>query len=325
MSTIRCITTALAAGWLLLAEPALANDSTAALSAGGLNLVRNEEVDLLSEDLRVAQDGIRVTYHFKNHTDAPVTYIVAFPLPAIDASTPEEANFVLPDPASDNFVAFAVTVDGKPVTPSIDEHAVALGVDRTKIVKAHHLALNPVADGLYDKLQALPKDEQLALNRLGLVLIDPDSVQAAWVLNTTFYWEQTFPPGKEIVVEHRYKPVVGSSFFGKESLEEGEYATKYCVDDAFANAARAKLDKRATAQNPYLQSRVSYILTTANNWASPIKSFHLTVDKGDPDALVSFCGTGVKKISPTEFEMTATDFSPENELEVLFLTRPNEE
>lgn len=274
----------------------------------------------------MATDEIRVTYHFRNHTDAPVTYLVAFPLPVVDASTPEETEFVLPDTASDNFVDFAVIVDGKPVTPSIDQHATALGVDRTDVVKAHNLALNPIADGLYEKLQTLSKDEQLALNRLGLVLIDPDSVQAAWILHTTFYWEQTFPPGKEIVVEHRYKPVVGSSFFGKESLENGEYNTKYCVDDAFERAARAKIDQRATARNPYLQeSRISYILTTANNWASPIRSFHLVVDKGDPDSLVSFCGTGVKKISPTEFEMTATDFSPDNELEVLILSRPNEE
>ena len=308
-------------GAVLLAFPVFANDSTAELGTGGLNLVRNETVDLLSEDLYLSRDEIRVTYHFRNHTDAPVTYLVAFPLPAVDASTPEEANFVLPDPASDNFVDFAVTVDGKPVTPAIDQHAFALGVDRTDVLREHHLALNPIADGLYEKLGALPKDEQLALNRLGLVLIDPDSVQAAWILRTTFYWEQTFPPGKEIVVEHRYKPVVGQGFFGRESLDIDEYKTKYCMDEDFAKAARAKLDKLATAENPYFEeNRISYILTTANNWASPIKSFRLVVDKGDPEALVSFCGSGVKKISPTEFEMTATDFSPEHELEVMILT-----
>ena len=308
---------------ILWASPGLANDSTAELGAGGLNLVRNEEVDLLSEDLRIARDAVRVTYHFRNHADHAVTYLVAFPLPAVDASTPEEANFVLPDRGNDNFVDFTVTVDGKPVTPDIDQHAFALGVDRTEVLKAHHLGLNPVADDIDDTLAKLPKDEQLALNRLGLVLIDPDNVQAAWVLRTTFYWEQTFPPGREIVVEHRYKPVVGNSFFGKESLVNGTYATKYCVDDAFARAARAKLDKRAGAANPYLEEdRISYVLTTANNWASPIKSFRLVVDKGDPDALVSFCGSGVKKIAPTTFEMSATDFTPERELEVLILRKP---
>jgi hypothetical protein len=151
-------------------------------------------------------------------------------------------------------------------------------------------------------------------------------VQAAWVLRTTFYWEQAFPPGKEIVVAHRYRPVVGQSFFGKDSLGLDSYRTKYCVDQDFVAAARAKLDRRVTAQNPYLEEdRISYVLTTANNWASPIKSFRVVVDKGDVEALVSFCGDGVKKISPTEFEMTATDFTPEHELEVLILRRPQAE
>jgi hypothetical protein len=67
------------------------------------------------------------------------------------------------------------------------------------------------------------------------------------------------------------------------------------------------------------EQRISYILTTANNWAAPIKQFHLTVDKGDPDALVSFCGTNVRKTGATTFEMTATDFVPERELEVLIV------
>ena len=65
---------------------------------------------------------------------------------------------------------------------------------------------------------------------------------------------------------------------------------------------------------------MSYILTTANNWATPIRDFRLVVDKGSPDALVSFCGTGVKKIGPTQFEMRATDFAPERELEILIAT-----
>ncbi len=304
---------------ILLASPAVANDSTAALGAGGLNLVRNQEVDLLSEDLRIARDGIRVTYHFRNHAADPVTYLVAFPLPAIDTTTPEEANFVLPDPDSDNFVDFAATVDGEAVKPAIDAHAFALGVDRTELLKAHHVALNPVAADV----DRLSKDDQLALNRVGLVLVDPYTVQPAWVLRTTFYWEQTFMPGKDIVVEHRYKPVVGQSFFGKESLGLDLYKDKYCADANFLAAARQKLEQRAGSQNPYLEEdRISYILTTANNWASPIESFRLVVDKGDPDALVSFCGSGVKKIAPTAFEMSATDFTPERELEVLILREP---
>ena len=312
---------ALAAAALALASPALANDSTAELGAGGINLVRNEAVDLLSEDLFVSMDQVKVTYHFRNHTDAAVTYLVAFPLPPLDAKTPEEMNIVLPDAANDDFVDFHVTVDGKDVAAKLDQRVSALGVDRTDELKRRGLPLNPIADGLYDRLQTLSPEDRDALNRIGMILVDPDSVQAAWRLDQTYYWEQTFPPGTEIVVEHDYKPVVGFSFFGDYELKDASYRDKYCMDESFIRTAKAKLAAIANAENPYLdEKRISYILTTANNWASPIRSFHLVIDKGSPDAIVSFCGTGVKKIGPTTFEVNATDYVPEKELEILIAT-----
>jgi hypothetical protein len=101
-------------------------------------------------------------------------------------------------------------------------------------------------------------------------------------------------------------------------FNEPVYRDKYCIDGAFEAAARKKLAAIKDASNPYLnEQRVSYILTTANNWGTYIQDFRLVVDKGSPDALVSFCGTDVKKISPTQFEMRAKDFVPERELEIL--------
>ena len=45
------------------------------------------------------------------------------------------------------------------------------------------------------------------------------------------------------------------------------------------------------------------------------------VDKGDADNLVSFCGEGVKKIAPTQFEMRKTDFLPDGNLAMLILKK----
>ncbi len=304
---------------------ALANDSTAELSAGGLQLVRSEAIQLVSEDLFVSTEEVRVTYHFLNTADSPITTVVAFPLPPIDAVVPEEMNIVLPDSGSPNFVDFVVTVDGAAVTPSVEERVTALGIDRTAALRDLGLPLNPIADGLYDRLQKLSDDDKAELKRLGLVTIDPYSVEATWRLETTFYWEQTFPPGREVVVEHSYKPVVGFSFFGDYVLDDPGYKAKYCIDEDFDRAARKKLAAVAGTDFPYLQEkRISYILTTANNWSGPIGAFRLTIDKGDPQALVSFCGTGVTKVSPTRFEMTATDFVPEKDLEIL-IAAPSEQ
>ena len=80
-----------ASAWIVAAilgstvASASANDSTAVLGAGGLQLVRNQAISVISEDLYVSAEAVRVTYHFRNITDAPVTYTVAFPLPPLDA------------------------------------------------------------------------------------------------------------------------------------------------------------------------------------------------------------------------------------------------
>jgi hypothetical protein len=303
---------------MALATPAAANDSTAQLGAGGLQLVRNEEVELLAEDLYVSATEVRVAYRFRNKTDAPVTYLVAFPLPVIDAIVPEAVNVMLPDESADDFVDFSVNVDGKAVTPKVESRVTALGVDRTEVVRRYGLPLVPIGERVYRVLEKAPTSETAELNRLGLVYVDPYNVQAAWKLETTYYWEQTFPPGKEVIVEHRYKPVTGYGFFGDWVFSEPTYRDKYCIDADFEAAARKKLAAIKDTNNPYMnEQRVSYILTTANNWATPIKDFRLVVDKGSTDALVSFCGTNVKKIGPTQFEMRATDFMPERELEIL--------
>lgn len=56
------------------------------------------------------------------------------------------------------------------------------------------------------------------------------------------------------------------------------------------------------------------------DWAGPIADFTLTIDKGDPANLVSFCGDGVKKIAPTQFQVRYTNFTPKSDLAILILT-----
>jgi hypothetical protein len=45
----------------------------------------------------------------------------------------------------------------------------------------------------------------------------------------------------------------------------------------------------------------------------------LRLDKGQPDALISLCGTGIAKISPTRFEMRKTNFTPSSDLDILIV------
>ena len=93
------------------------------------------------------------------------------------------------------------------------------------------------------------------------------------------------------------------------------------IKKAFEKAVR-KAAQGNDATPKLFENRLSYILTTGGNWATgSIGRFRLTIDKGRPDSLVSFCGTNVKKTGPTTFEMTAEDFFPERDIDILLLDR----
>ena len=98
--------------------------------------------------------------------------------------------------------------------------------------------------------------------------------------------------------------ILNSPYVGKE--ERNRYQREYCAGSKFRKAAKRFPE---ASQERWL----TYILKTGANWAGPITDFKLTVDKGSPNNLVSFCGTGVTKISPTRFEMRAKNFTPRNQ------------
>lgn len=50
-----------------------------------------------------------------------------------------------------------------------------------------------------------------------------------------------------------------------------------------------------------------------------VRQFRLSVDKGKPTRLVSFCLENLRKISPTSFEMRATDFRPSGLFKILLV------
>ena len=45
----------------------------------------------------------------------------------------------------------------------------------------------------------------------------------------------------------------------------------------------------------------------------------MVVDKEKPENLLSFCGSGVKKISPTRFEIRKTNFEPTADVDILIV------
>ncbi len=157
-----------------------------------------------------------------------------------------------------------------------------------------------------------------------------------WTLKSTYTWNAVFPANATVDVEHSYKPSVGGTVavtFLSPPYEDydpaTEYKKKYCTDDNFVNTVKKTLPNPDEPYGaPFTESWLSYVWSTGGNWQGSIGKFKLTIDKGRPENLVSFCWDGeVTKTSPTTFEMEATDWWPPygRELEVLILNRNDPE
>lgn len=303
--------------------PAYANDSIAEIGAGGLILVQADAVTMAKEDLYVSPSQVKVDYVFHNNSDKDATYLVAFPMPDIDPQDYAEIGNGVPVPNSDNFLDFKVTVDGKDVTPSVEVKALSAGLDVTEKLTALGIPLNPLSEAASAALKTLPPEKLKELRLLGALYSPDENTYPFWRLHETYYWPQTFPANADVHVTHTYKPAVGGTFFTKESANDSYFKDRYCLDDGTVKAAGELMKQLPNEETLLITKQFSYILTTGANWMGPIGDFRLVVDKEDPKNVVSFCETGVKKIAPTQFEVTKKDFYPEKELNVMVITLPD--
>ncbi len=234
------------------ATPAVANDSTASFATGGLVLTRTDAIAMKSEDLSVSADAIHVAYVFRNTSDKPVTTTVAFPVPDVTALPYIDISIPNDDPA--NPLGFETRVEGKPVAMELDQKATLDGRNVTPLLSGLGVPLAPQDEEAGDALDALPRAKQDELIAAGLA--EPGDQEAAdsrernlralWSWSGTYHWEQTFEPGRDLHVEHRYTPSVGSSVATVLEMEADypdevkEMRERYCVDDAFMRAVKKR-------------------------------------------------------------------------------------
>lgn len=320
-------------GTVLAPLAGMANDSMAELKTGGLEYVRSDAISMVREDLFISEDTIAVDYVFENTTEADVDSLVAFPMPTVIPSAYEPTGVPIEDT---NFLGFRVFVENEEIQPELSQRATALGVDVTDELFGARMPLLPVSEATQQALTLLPEalvDDWLAR---GIVIAEYWDVGKGmerhlmpnWILDQTYYWRMSFPAGQQVHVGHTYTPSVGGSagvFFldwdGKPTEAYADYEKRYCIDPPFVKAVKKHL--KADGGISMTESWISYILTTGRNWFGPIGTFTLMVDKGQTSNLVSFCGTGVKKIGPTRFSVTYTDYYPEKELDVLIMEPAN--
>jgi hypothetical protein len=323
----------LATALVLLGPTARANDSTAELAAGGLVLKTSADIEMKSEDLYISRDEVRVAYRFVNKSDQDVTTLVAFPMPDLDINGYDDM-ISIPTEDPQNILGFTITVDGVVVAPKVEQRAISQGLDRSAYLTAMGLPLAAQTKAANNAIDALPQAQKDELVQQGLAVIDEyDQGQgmekhwrATWTVKTTFYWTQTFPAGKEIAVLHRYRPSVGgsagsmvASSYSRGTPELADYQRRYCMDQSFLAAADKVAKAAGTEGSPFTEARIGYVLKTGGNWSGPIGDFHLTLDKGAADNLISLCFDGLSKTGPSRFEARKTEFWPERDLDMLIL------
>jgi len=313
---------------------AIANDSAAELSVGGLQFTRSPNVEMTREDLKLSLDRVSVRYEFMNTSSTPVTLTVAFPLPDIDLAEGESIALPSSDPL--NFVNFETRVDGKPITFGTDQRAFVGDKEVTALLRELKVSILPLGAQAFRPQDLAPATRERMVSEGLLMPAGSDErgrplYSPGWIVKTAVVRDQTFPAGKPVIVEHTYRPSVGSTpdTILRKGLRQNRamakeierYRREYCISDDFLQ----ELDKTAgisQANNAGIQERrISYVLKTGANWAGPIKNFHLSIDRGANGRLVSYCAGKLSASAKTPLDVTASDFTPDRNIKILFIGR----
>ncbi len=337
-----------------LASASRANDSSVSASpSGGLIFEKSDSVKMKSEYLYISLDRIVVKYVFKNTSKSDVKTKVGFPLPTID---PVEAEFSFREPHD---AEFRVKVNGKSISSDIDIRV--LRRNHKAFDSAGHIRRKDIdITTAFNELGLDPFDDNIGqgkvtekLKSLGVICNDPDDNHefGCWSTKKTYFWDQIFPAGKEVKIEHMYIPWPGSynevtainprqSIFIDECMDEsfiraysklsGFPLSEYDIGIDEYSGRRAyilkknaddSLFKKVRGWPPqFSQANIEYILTTGANWSGPIGNFTLEINKGDA-ALISFCPIpGVRMVrSGHSFVGKARDFIPKSDLSIYLI------
>jgi hypothetical protein len=321
--------------------PALADDSAAAIAAGGLVPRRETRIVMAKEVLRISEKKVVVDYDFRNDTDEDVTTEVAFPIPPY---TNEFADG--PALEEQSFQSFKLWVNGKPVSYASEATATLDGKDVTAILKANHLDI-PTFGHFVDRVDSrhqevtdshdfnrLSKSTRDELVKAGIFEVDGGS-WGKWTVHLQYHWTQSFPAHSTVHIRHEYSPITGEAYeMGEDAAEGLLEAGKMPVDetkpkpldpndlgDLTSFCLGLPLAKNMAASFPQQSSNapkdeksiptlwkqwVDFILTSANTWQSPIEDFTLIIERPKAEqggrVLVSFCSPAGGKVEKLDAE-----------------------
>lgn len=320
---------------------AAANMTIAAQGVGGLVPVKTDQISIEREDLYISARQVKVRYELRNHSGKEIVAPLLFPLPEFDLYLDYNDIHVTPIKDGDRPLSPTVRVEGTEQTVQWLPRAYARdGREITGMLAA--LGISPFQSGSsLDVCRRLPQSALKDLVDQGIVARwggeGSDLLSPNWTVRAAFTWQQTFPADRNLVVEVEYTPLTGgyegeiqvpadahpdkiaASFSMNAALRHFvPWSEEYCFTGDTV-AALAGLTGNGDQYAQVLWTR--YILVTAMNWEGPIRRFHLTVDKGKPDAVVAFCApdrkAAIRQTGPTTYEVDIPDFFPQRNFDLL--------
>ena len=130
--------------------------------------------------------------------------------------------------------------------------------------------------------------------------------------------DQSGVPGKEIVIGTAMLPPDTANGFHTHPGDESGYV----LSGKLILKTQGRPDRTLNPGDSFFNERGAiHSLVAAPGAEGGTAVSTWIVDKGAPDSLVSFCGDGVKKISPTQFELRHANFTPSRDLNILILYR----
>lgn len=330
-----------------LSFPVYADDAVEALSPN-IMFEPTQELIMQDETLTVTKTShsfaeqqafiVDVDFHIKNNSDKDITRKIAFALPPVICNEESHSTWSGLDdknPDDKSLKDFSVTVDGKPVQFTKRIEAMHGNQIITGQLEKIGLPTNPCsihmnAEGKY------PAEYETKMQKAGLL----ENNDPAWRENIYFEWEQTFPAGKVVNIQHRYTPVAGASVLALRSINEinGSYSedmpTKYLWSRNLTTLAESNPNIISQSNNEQricvAPSWVIYNLKTGAQWNGGIGQFKLIVkdESGAPFAANEFysASDAVQTfMTKTTMTISIDNFTPKSNLLLLFLNIPTQE
>jgi hypothetical protein len=304
---------------LLSSYIAGANDSAAGIAATGIYFKEEKNISIEREDLFISEKRIEVTYLFRNHSKKDITTEIAFPIP--------DYKYDLSDstfrPMYDDFT---VEINGKQIEYREEIKAFVNKTEYTKLLNDMGISIKDFGKidaylGYDEKKDKAPRpkpffdeitksQQQLLINNK-LVILEANVPVPNWKVSRKYYWSQLFPASSTVTIKHSYGPYL-SYGYGPNPEQISQDA---CID----NETLQWLNKMTSSSLATYYTSVDYILTTANNWKQPIKTFHLIINEDSHKKRVSTCFPDIIKKSPYRYEGTISNFVPRQNITVYFM------